>query len=532
MKKKPRLGLSAKLCVAMTLVLLINLALVWAFGGIFLEDYYARHKRSQLISGFDALYASYSTYDPDAAYNSLRQAEEKNIRVTIYTLLCAESLRNEGLMGEEYYKLYGGVIGETQYLFLSEIRREMAGLSGSIRKQSDSAYIRALVSALGDSPSALVSDEGGDGAFGPSRGFGAAQTQTQTRLTLFGRLDKYTYALMQIPIESVSESARLATRFSLLAGLIALAAGFVAAIALSVLFTRPIKQMRAVAGNLARLDFSRRVAATSRDELGELGRSINAMSDALQDYTQELYGANEQLRRDIEERARAEQAQKALVSNISHELKTPISIISGYAEGLKYGIAADEKTRDEYCDAILEESRSMTHLLQSLLRLARLQSGRVAPDYADVDLGALAERMLASLSLQLRQKGIDAKAELREDRMARADRDGCEQVLRNYLTNALRHCPEGGRIRVSVEVAGGGRLRLGVYNSGSRIDESKAENIWQSFYRADEGRSRDAGEVGLGLAIVKAHMLIHGMPFGFRNTEDGVEFYAEFAKAT
>jgi signal transduction histidine kinase len=522
MTKRLRWGLTAKLCIAVASILLINLILVWAFGNIFLEDYYEEHIRGQLSGGFGSLLGDYVTYDQTTAFNGLSRVEEKNIRVTLYALLSPESLNNHSVVGEEYYRLYGGVIGETQYLFLSEIRAVMSGIEGRLRPQSDTEYIRLLVLALGGESSAFV-DDGGRAGFRPNP---AASNQ----LALFGRLDDYTYALLETPFESISESAALATRFSTLAGLIALLVGLAVAVGFSMLFVRPIKQMTAAAGQMAGLDFSRRVNERGKDELGELGRSINAMSDALKDYTEELNSANEQLKKDIQERAKAELAQKTLVSNISHELKTPISIISGYAEGLKLGLAEDGRVRDEYCDVILQESRAMTHMLQSLLRLAKLQSGRDSPEYTDVDFVELIEKLMSALSLETQKKNLTVQTVFHTWRLARADRDSCEQVLRNYVTNALRHVPEGGVLRVTLRESGE-RVRLEVYNSGSRIDEDKLENIWSSFYRGDTARGREGGEVGLGLAIVKAHMLMHGMPYGCENTQDGVVFHAEFAAA-
>jgi signal transduction histidine kinase len=358
-----------------------------------------------------------------------------------------------------------------------------------------------------------------------------AETEILARdtLSLYGRLDPHVTILMQAPLEAITESARLATRFSLLAGCIALLAAVIITFVYSLFFTRPIRAITLIAAHMADLDFTQRVNVRTTDEIGELGHSVNTMADSLQHYMEQVKSANEQLKKDIDEKILAEQTNKMLVSNVSHELKTPISIISGYAEGLKSGLAADETTRDEYCNVILEESRNMNHMIQNLLRLTRLQSGQTTPRPVEVDLAEVTRKFLATLTLDLGAREISSQLDTVADAIVFADRDACEQVVRNYLFNAARYTNDQGLIRVSIQPRNG-NLRFEVFNTGSHVAEEDSPHIWDSFYRSDVSRARDSGGVGLGLAIVRAHMTAHNSPFGYFNTENGVVFFAEFRR--
>ncbi|MCL2030321.1 MAG: HAMP domain-containing histidine kinase [Oscillospiraceae bacterium] len=520
---------TVRLFIAVALVLLIHWVLIWAFGNLFLEDYYLSHKKTAISGDFDRLFEVYPAGDEARTRDVVLSIEGKNTRVELYAymeirwpLMSYSSgyyarIYSSALQNQEENQLYAGG------------GRGGAGLAGGpfFQRPGESAEVAYLAERLGGSRAAFLETSGTPGP------------QTAGQLQLFGRLDDNTVALLQTPLDSVRESAALATRFSLLSGVIALCAGIVVTLLMSMVFTRPLRQITAVAEDIARLDFSRRVPLSEKakrrsgDELQTLGESVNTMADALERNHQALSEYNRQLRRDIDERILTEQAQKALVSNISHELKTPLSIISGYAEGLQEGLAADEAACREYCGVILEESRNMTRLIQSLLRLTRLQSGFIEPSPSDVDMAALSDRILSALGLQAQRKGISIERDYSGNCRAWADADACEQVCRNYLVNALSHTPEGGRIKVTLCDATEDRaapgLRLEVYNSGSRVEEADLPRIWDSFYRADAARRREEGEVGLGLAIVKAHITAHGGAFGCVNVDDGVVFYAEFS---
>ncbi len=497
--QKKRFSLTIKLFIMVAFVLLLNLVLVWGFGRFYLEDFYAKEKQNQITDAFSTLKLNQSIIidelkNADDTGDVISQIENQNIRITlavvakntiysVYTTLSKVS-QTEARPFPRVYPVTGALSRFPQMI--------------SVLTLDDYRFV--------DFPDdALESDQ----------------------LRLFGRLGDDMYVLLETPLEPISESAALATRFSLLTGFIAFAAGILITIILSTLLTKPLRQMTSVAKRLAEHDFSERVYVNTSDEIGELGVSINSMSDSLQSYTNEITAVNQQLKLDIEERMLAEQAQKQLVSNISHELKTPLSIISGYAEGLRSGIVSDDEMRNEYCDIIIDESKNMTHMIQNLLRLAKLQSGKSTPIYSDINLSVMTDTQLNSFSLMSDQRNVTIIRDYEENEYVNADKDSCEQVLRNYLSNALRHVNDAGTIKVSF-VHKGNNLRIEVYNTGSHIDENDLERIWDSFYRSDSARSRDSGGNGLGLSIVRAHMQMHSMPFGVMNCVDGVMFFAEF----
>lgn len=531
--------LTFRLFTAVASVLLINLVLIAAFGNLFLESYYLTHKKEQISNDFDALYSIYAKGDAENTQTVITLIEGKNTRVQIHTLIEF----NAGPFARTAYALMytsDARAGSDVFVYREDLLTawNSAGIGGgTLLRLQDAQSIQKLSEALGESRAAFI-ETSQQGSAQPQQG-----TSQQGQLMLFGRLDDKTVVSMLTPLDAVRESAILATRFSLLSGLIALGAGILVTLGVSMLLSRPLKQVTAVAGDIARLDFSRRVPISAKaqkrrkkDEVQELSESINSMADSLERNHQALSTYNQQLRRDIDTRILTEQAQKALVSNISHELKTPLAIISGYAEGLRDGLADDEQTRGEYCGIILEESRNMTRLIQNLLRLTRLQSGFAEPCPTEIEFPALADRILDSLSLSAKQKNLTIERAYAELRPAWADPDACEQVFRNYTVNALRYAPEGGVVRVTlreiVSAAGAECVRLEVYNSGSNVAEEDRERIWDSFYRSDAARNREGGEVGLGLAIVKAHMTAHGGSYGCENTKDGVVFYAEFKVVT
>ena len=504
-----KLKLAPKLFLLVALVLVIQFLLIFAFGSVFIEKMYISDKEKELRDSFKQVKKNFDiTSDVSEQKEFLEWATElaqnRNTRVTVFA----------GDTGRVAYT--NARIFMSGPVVISEfgVSGPQPGVSGVKTDEMKSTLRGREYVYL----SSLDIDTG----------HGVVIHGNPSQLYLLGASSDYgSYYILETSLESIKSSAGLAVRFSLWGGGVALFAGLITAAIVAYLMARPIKQMKRVAGKLTQLDFSERASTRSRDEIGELGVSINQMSDSMLRYTSELRAANDRLLLDIQERLKAEAAQKQLVSNISHELKTPLSLISGYAEGLQNGMADTAETRAEYCDVILDESRRMTRLIHQLLGLARLQSGIGAFEPERVELSGLCEDMTAGFMLPASGRGVELERNIEPDIAVFAEAAACEQVLSNYLSNALRHVPDGGTVRVSLNLAENGRARLCIYNSGSEI--SNEDRLWDSFYRADQGRNREDGAVGLGLSIVKAHMLRHNMPCGAGNTEGGAEFWAEFS---
>jgi signal transduction histidine kinase len=281
---------------------------------------------------------------------------------------------------------------------------------------------------------------------------------------------------------------------------------------------------------MSNLDFSEKCEIDRNDEIGVLSESINKLSSSLDTALTELKTTNEQLVSDIEKERKLEKMRQDFVSSASHELKTPIAIIRGYAEGLKMNVSEDDTAMQEYCDIIMNEADKMNTLVLSLLEASLYSSGMKTLNKEDFELnGFILDYMKAARPI-FDEKGINARFEETGEKLfVSADRAQIERVLSNYISNACSHAKNEKEIVVSTEDRGK-KYKVSVYNSGSFIDDKDKENIFNSFYRADKAHSRKEGRFGLGLSIVKSIMDMHNCECGFTNLENGVEFWFEIEK--
>lgn len=294
-------------------------------------------------------------------------------------------------------------------------------------------------------------------------------------------------------------------------------------------FTKPLVEINDITKDMAALDFTRKCKHYGNDEIGELGDSINILSDTLDTTLMDLKDKNEQLERDIERRHALDNARKSFIDNVSHELKTPIAIISGYAEGLSSGISNDSETINEYCKIISEESKKMNSLVVELLELSKLESKSQPFLPENYSFGAQARDLFNHFELLFRKHSINAENNVPVDTACFAQRDKIEIVLKNYLMNAISHCDGDRIIRLEVQDAGA-NLHISVFNTGESISSADISEIWDSFYRADKSHGRSENRFGLGLSIVKGIMLLHSMPYGVENVDGGVKFWFEISK--
>ena len=294
-------------------------------------------------------------------------------------------------------------------------------------------------------------------------------------------------------------------------------------------FVKPVEEMNDVTGDMAALNFDRKCEDYGNDEMGELGRSINALSTTLDSALTDLKEKNKQLESDIELRLDLDNQRKSFISNVSHELKTPIAIISGYAEGLCEGISDDPQTIRDYCGIIKDESEKMNSLVLELLELSKLESKTrpFNPDYFDIGYGI--STLISHLSIRIESEGIKIENKVPESLMCYGEGDKIEIVLKNYITNAISHCGGEKLITIGCEEKDD-IISIGVFNTGENISEEDMSGIWNSFYRADKSHKRNENRFGLGLSIVKSIMENHGCPYSVQNKENGVEFTFGVAK--
>jgi signal transduction histidine kinase len=288
-------------------------------------------------------------------------------------------------------------------------------------------------------------------------------------------------------------------------------------------------KMTKTAKAIAQQDFNEKVDYDGDDELGDLARSINIMSDELDGALSGLRDANAKLTEDIERERRLEKMRRRFVSSVSHELKNPISMIQAYADGLRYNIAKSPEAMAEYAEIISDESDKMASLIKDLLDLSAYESGTFSINKEWFDFALMARESSERQKKLFDEKGIGLEIHLPDKAMIHGDALRMEQILTNFLTNALRHSEEGGIVGVSLEEIEDG-LRLSVENTGDPIDEKEIENIWTSFYKVMNNGLNPSVGTGLGLAIVKAIVDLHGGKYGAENTEKGVEFWVEIPR--
>ncbi len=336
--------------------------------------------------------------------------------------------------------------------------------------------------------------------------------------------DNGTGFIMSMPIASIRESAALSNRFLAYVGLAVMAGGSILIYFTTQKITSPILSLTTISERMSNLDFEARYAGEATDEIGVLGHSMNTLSSRLKDAIGELKTANLQLQRDIEEKIQIDEMRKEFIANVSHELKTPIALIQGYAEGLSEGMAEDKESRDYYCEVIVDEAQKMNRMVKQLLTLSALESGKDVVVMERFDIAELIRGLLASVHILTEQAGVETVFVQEGPCYVWADEFKIEEVVTNYLSNALNHVHSGGEIQVSLRQQQG-RIRVGVFNTGSPIPQEDLPNLWTKFYKVDKARTRAYGGSGIGLSIVKAIMHSHQQPFGVENREDGVEFW-------
>ncbi len=295
------------------------------------------------------------------------------------------------------------------------------------------------------------------------------------------------------------------------------------------LFTRPLIEMNDVTKRMAKMDFSKKCVTKSTNELGQLADSINSMSDSLAEAMGALQEKNRQLEIDIEHEHKMEKSRKEFVSNVSHELKTPIAIIQGYAEGLKLGISDNPEDNEEYLDVIIEESKRMNDIVLDLLELSYYESGSYKLSENIFSINEMIEEYLSAQKIRLSEKGIALEVSVPENIYGFADESKIGMVLNNYFSNAVSHCDGEKKIYVTAEEFDG-NYRIKVFNTGENISEENFEEMWNSFYRGDKSRHREEGRFGIGLSIVAAIQNMHKMLFGCENKDNGVEFWFDVKK--
>lgn len=352
------------------------------------------------------------------------------------------------------------------------------------------------------------------------------QQRDSSYIDLFGTLEDDKYIILRTNYESIEESVAISNKFLAQIGIIAAIIATLIMFVISKKISQPILELAGIAKQISNLNFDIKYKVKSKDEIGVLGESINTLSDQLERTISELKQANNELMSDIQKKAEVDSMRKEFLSNVSHELKTPLALIQGYAEGLKENVNEDAESRDFYCEVIIDEADKMNNMVKKLLSLNELEFGNNQVNFERFDIVELLRTVLESVDILFRQKEVILHFDQSESIYVWADEFLVEQVVTNYISNALNHVTDAKIIELKL-IKHNDVVRIAVFNTGETIPEDELDKIWDKFYKIDKARTREYGGSGIGLSIVKAIMNSLNQECGVINRQVGVEFWFE-----
>ena len=342
--------------------------------------------------------------------------------------------------------------------------------------------------------------------------------------------DNSTSFIMSMPLSSLSEAVSVFNSFLLFLGFITMVLGIIIVYIASYEVTKPIQQLAQLSLKMSKLDFSARFEGDSSDEIATLGNSMNVLSERLEETICDLKKANNELLSDIENKTLIDKRRQEFVANVSHELKTPIALIIGYAEGLSEGLCEDSESRTYYSNVILDEAKRMNHMVKDLMNLSAIEQGKDLPDFALLDFPKLLQGVISSMDILLKLEEIQLEVEIPKELYLYGDEFKIEEVLMNYLQNAIHHVTEPKQISIYTENRGKNLVEVHVRNTGNPIPKEDLSHVFEKFYKVDKAHTRAYGGSGLGLSIVKAIMDSHHQECGVKNTLTGVDFWFTLEK--
>lgn len=291
---------------------------------------------------------------------------------------------------------------------------------------------------------------------------------------------------------------------------------------LSKYLTKNLRKIDKVTTKMVDLDFSETIDIKSDNEIGHLAKSINKLSDNLKHAIEDLQVANEMLQSDIEKERQLEETRRNFIAGVSHELKTPLSVIRSYSEAIHDGVSVDKSK--EYLEIVLHELTRMDTLIVDMLELAKLESGTYILRQDEFSIIELIDDVNYKMMLPLQERDMDIEVETDADYIVVGDRNRITQVLVNFMSNSLRYGEEESVILIKLDREEN-MLKITIENNGPHIPDELIEKLWDRFYRTDSARARTTGGTGLGLSIVKNILQLHGVEYGAENVENGVSFY-------
>lgn len=479
-----------QLTMVFTAVMAGTLLLIFFSGMLFLEKYYILDKRNQVMSAYMTLNtaASEGTMGTEEFQDSLQNSSvTDNISVIVMGTDSKIKLYSTRDIDQLKFQLWN---------FILE------------RESVDSIKI------LDDQPNYILR-QSRDRLLG------------MEYLEMLGTLNSGDYFIMRTPLESIHDSVMLANRFYMIIGSVVIVISAAIIYLFSRKITKPVMELAEISKRMTELDFDAKFESKGENEIDFLGEHMNLLSETLEKTISELKTANNELHRDIEQKEKIDEMRKEFLANVSHELKTPLALIQGYAEGLKDGISDDPESRDYYCEVIMDEAQKMNTMVKKLLTLNEVEFGKETVQMERFNVAELIEGIAQSCSLLIEQKQGKLRMQVENPLYVWSDELKIEEVLTNYISNACNHLDGERIIEIKAEQRND-KVRISVFNTGKQIPEEDMERIWEKFYKVDKAHTREYGGSGIGLSIVKAIMESVNGTYGVKNYINGVEFWIEF----
>ncbi|MDD5934891.1 MAG: HAMP domain-containing sensor histidine kinase [Clostridiales bacterium] len=487
-----------KITFLLTVSLVLTIFLCWTLNNSFLVDYYQYEKIRSLDNVYNEINSLIDSKEKIMTEEMVRHID----RLTSNNGVNASIFARKGLTGiyqsNSSFRDYTRVLASMQaYMFANNPELHISNVT--------------LVKTVGNSYDIFKQTD---------------DVMSMNYLDLFGILDSGHIIFLRTNYEGLASSSRISNNFLAIVGVIVTILGSFVMFMLSRRFTRPILILENIAKRMSDLDFDAKYEVKSNDEIGRLGTSINTLSEKLQTTITELKNANNELQSDNERKTQIDEMRKEFLSNVTHELKTPIALIQGYAEGLKENVNDDPESRDFYCEVIMDEAMKMNNMVKKLLSLNQLEFGNNPIDITRFDIVTVIKSVLSSTDILMKQKGITVYFEETEPCYVWADEYMIEEVITNYISNAINHASGAKIIEIKL-FQKDHVVRVAVFNTGELIPEEELEKVWIKFYKVDKARTREYGGNGIGLSIVKAIMNSHNKSCGCTNRKNGVEFWFE-----
>lgn len=461
-----KFSIKHKIFIGVSIFIILNIILNTFIINISINDIYLSLEKAKLKKQYNLIKNNY--YDVDNLLNIIYNANENGIKVKVF---------------------------DTNYNISYSI------FNDRLDKQFSTIDIN-LINSLGKSNSKIITLKNVNNGY---------------NIYLVGKIDRG-YVIISSSVDSLKDDAKTANVIIFISSIISLIIIMIFMNWVSKKIANKINEVKDVTNEIANLNFSKKINVNSSDELGDLLNNVNVMSDKLEKSISELEITNKKLKQELINKEKQEQARKKLIANISHEFKTPLTIISGYSQLLMDSV--NKKDDKESLELIISESQRLSDLVYEFLDLSKLESGNVKLDLSLFNLKEVIEDELNKMSVRINDRKINIETKLK-DIDVKADKKMITRVVENLLTNAIKFTK--GSKKIIIELKNDtDYVHLEVFNTGNKIPESEIETIFNSYYKDKSSRNKEG--TGLGLTIVKAIMDLHNGKCKVENGKDGVKF--------